>query len=343
MTAEKHTKRFLQANTRFLVFACLLAAVLLPSDAHAQINAAALNNLLAAFIAGLLGLNGGGGCGGQTLGGVICNTIESSWLVPGLFSGFSYLFGIILGALGIGKLVEHVTNPNQTPIWDPLKKFLAGSGFLALPMVMESAFNTLAFGITRADVTGFNGQTSGLGLDAMVARLMEDLWFPMSELIGAFGYLAGIVLIMVGISRMLKSAQDGPRGPGGIGTIMTFIVGGALFSIDSMMGAFSSSMFNSNAVSTFGVLQYTTGMTAVEVNHVHAVISSVLAFMIVLGWISFMRGFFILRDVAEGSQQASLMAALTHLFGGALAVNLGPLLNAVQNTLGIGQFGLMFF
>jgi hypothetical protein len=64
--------------------------------------------------------------------------------------------------------------------------------------------------------------------------------------------------------------------------------------------------------------------------------------MAVLGWISFIRGWFIIRDVAEGSQQASLMAGLTHLFGGALAINLGPVLNAAQTTLGLTAYGVNF-
>ena len=62
----------------------------------------------------------------------------------------------------------------------------------------------------------------------------------------------------------------------------------------------------------------------------------------ILGWISFIRGWFILRDVAEGNQQASMMAAMTHIFGGALAVNLGPVLNAVQETFGLTAVGIEF-
>jgi hypothetical protein len=62
--------------------------------------------------------------------------------------------------------------------------------------------------------------------------------------------------------------------------------------------------------------------------------------MIIIGIISFIRGWFIIRDVAEGNQQASMMAGATHIIGGALAINLGPILAAVQNTLGITGVGL---
>jgi hypothetical protein len=61
-----------------------------------------------------------------------------------------------------------------------------------------------------------------------------------------------------------------------------------------------------------------------------------------VGLISFLRGIYIIREVADGNQQASMMAGLTHIIGGALAVNLGPLINAVEQTLGITGFGINF-
>ena len=108
------------------------------------------------------------------------------------------------------------------------------------------------------------------------------------------------------------------------------------------MGTFSNSMFGDSNVATFAMLETSTGDVVLD-QHVLAMISTVLVFMTIIGYISFMRGFFIIKDVAEGSGQASLMAGVTHIFGGALAVNLGPLLNAVQSTLGLSSFGVTFY
>ena len=36
------------------------------------------------------------------------------------------------------------------------------------------------------------------------------------------------------------------------------------------------------------------------------------------------------------------MAGLTHIIGGALAVNIGSVLNAVQFSLGLETFGIIF-
>ena len=45
-----------------------------------------------------------------------------------------------------------------------------------------------------------------------------------------------------------------------------------------------------------------------EIAHVEAVIAPVIAFVALLGWISIVRGFFIVRGVAEGNSQASMLA-----------------------------------
>lgn len=104
----------------------------------------------------------------------------------------------------------------------------------------------------------------------------------------------------------------------------------------------TASLFTNPINRTFATLQYTTGMLAPEVDAAHAVISAIIKFVLIVGLISFVRGIFIIRSVAEGNSQSSIMSGVTHMLAGALAVNLGPLLNAVQATLGIGGFGIAF-
>jgi len=127
----------------------------------------------------------------------------------------------------------------------------------------------------------------------------------------------------------------------GFGTIMTFLVAGVLLSINNTLGAAVGSFFD-GGVTSFAGLAYTEGMDDPAVGHANAVIGAILAFVAIVGWISFIRGFFIIRQVSEGNSQASMMAATTHILGGALAVNLGGVIIAVQETLGIGEFGLCF-
>lgn len=293
-------------------------------------------------------LFGSGTCGEVVQGGigsVMCNVVLSSDLLPGLISAISYMLGMMLSVIAVIKLKDHVLNPDRSPLSDSIKRFVAGGLFFSLPTV-SSAVKTLLVGsngeVASYDQSGFSGTIStGGGLDSMVYMLVADIWEPMQILLSSFAYLAGLVFVVIGIGRLIKTAQEGPRGPSGIGTIMTFVTAGALFSLDNMMGAFSGSLFATNEVATYAMLSDTTGDALVD-SHIEAVISAVIGFMALVGWISFVRGFFILRDVAEGNGQASLMAATTHMFGGALAVNLGPVMNAVQSTLGLTPFGVEF-
>jgi hypothetical protein len=310
-------------------------------DVLAAMAAAKANAVVNAGLNALLGL---GACKGNgQISDIICNVMGASSGLPGFITALGYTAGLILAITALLKLKDHVLNPSQTPLSDSLKRFLAGGAFFTLPLITEASQNLLTNGsMAMSKVTMYNGAVAGGGLDGMMVALFLDIYEPLISLIFAFGYLAGLILTFVGISRILKTAQDGPRGPAGFGTIMCFVIAGVLFSLSSIMGAFSNSMFESSTVATFAILETSTGDTTID-DHILAMISTVLVFMTIIGYISFMRGFFIIKDVAEGSGQASLMAGVTHIFGGALAVNLGPLMNAVQSTLGLGSIGITFY
>lgn len=290
-----------------------------------------------------------------TLGEVICNMMLNSASAPAFMTSLSYMMGLIFGVWAVVKFRDHALNPSQVSIWEGISRFLAGGAFFALPamvVIVKDSFlpGSIAgisptVGITtnttfREDGSISCGATNSL--DQAMACLMEDLLGPSHVVLNFFCFVAGMIFIMIGISRLIKSAQEGPKGPGGMGTVTTFVIGGLLLSATTILRAASSTMFGSTVTATYANLSYTTGMSADETEAVYHVISAVLKFMIIIGMISFVRGLFIIRDVAEGNQQASTMAAVTHIVGGALAVNLGPLLNAVQTTLGITGFGVAF-
>lgn len=286
-----------------------------------------------------------GACKGNgQISDVICNVMKSTSTLPGFLTAIGYISGLLLAISALFKLKDHVINPTNTPLSDSMKRFIAGGALFSLPLVTEATQNMLTDGSTSmSQVSAYAGYAGGGGgLDSVLVSLFADIYEPLISIIFAFAYLAGIILVMVGIGRIIKTAQDGPRGPAGMGTIMTFVVAGVLFSLSTIMSSFSGSMFNTSNVATFAVLSSSTGDVVVD-DHILAIISTVLVFLTIIGYISFMRGFFIIKDVAEGSSQASLMAGVTHIFGGALAVNLGPLMNAVQRTLGLDTLGVMFY
>lgn len=72
--------------------------------------------------------------------------------LPGLLTALSYLFGIILGVLGVMKIKDHVENPSNTPLKDGAIRLAAGGALFALPIIFD-AMNTTIGGTTAATAT----------------------------------------------------------------------------------------------------------------------------------------------------------------------------------------------
>jgi hypothetical protein len=303
---------------------------------------------------GIFGIGGGAGSG-DGLGDTLCNVVTHAGVFPAFLTAIGYLIGLVLGVAGILKIKAHVLDPSRVSVWEGLSRLLAGGAFFALPGVTEIIRNTMTpistsiFSILPGrggPVTEFNkavgtGKEMCSGLDGMTYCMMADVFAPMHILLNFFTLVAGTILIMIGISRLIKSTQEGAKGPGGFGTIMTFGAGGALISYNTFVAAVATTITGDPRAKTFAKLTYG-GIAGTDVKHAEVVIGSIIKFMILVGLISFVRGIFIVREVAEGHQQASLMAGLTHIIGGVLAVNLGPLINAVQMSLGISDIGIAF-
>ncbi|MGQ0527148.1 MAG: hypothetical protein ACT4OY_03840 [Alphaproteobacteria bacterium] len=315
---------------------------------------AVLNFLSSGYASGFLLCNPlGGFMSGGSIGDSLCSILTHTGAFPAFLTAISYLLGLVFGFWGIFKIKAHVINPSQTSISEGISRLLAGGAFFTLPILIEVARNTVVnpvsgiFGWAVGPVTGYNEPTAGAcaggaeGLDCAMISMMNDLLGPMHVVLNFFALCAGMVFIMIGISRLIKSAQDGARGPGGLGTIGTFLAGGALISYNELVRAASRSLSMSDALGKTHTYVEMAMADTPELAQAHTVISAILKFMIIVGLISFVRGVFIIRGVAEGNNQSSLMAGATHVVGGALAVNLGPLIMAVQNTLGVSS-GITF-
>ena len=331
--------------------------------------------------------------GSETLGSSFCGITSKIGSFGSFLTAISYMFGLVLGFQAILKLRDHALNPQNTPLSQGFSRLIAGGAFFALPFVIEVFRAT----VTPASASGlFGGGTitsyadhgvdcnAGSGLSgkidsaiSFVSKLMSnplgtlfgggssggssgggsvtvdassmsgkvycsmtDVLAPMHGLLTLFAGIAGTIFIMIGISRLMKSEQDGPRGPGGIGTIMTFLTGGVLLAYNDFMRLVTGTLFGTTKTATMAKIAYISDQT-VEA-HAEVMISALIKFMIMVGLISFVRGIFIIRGVAEGNNQASMMAGMTHIIGGAIAVNMGPFLNVVQTTFGISAYGVMF-
>ena len=110
-----------------------------------------LNNkslqLSAALVAGMV-VGSTEAYAGNTFGSIASNMTVSIAEIPGLLTGLAYMFGILLGVLGILKIKDHVENPNQTPLKDGAIRLAAGGALFALPIIYESMRETVGLGLT---------------------------------------------------------------------------------------------------------------------------------------------------------------------------------------------------
>lgn len=282
---------------------------------------------------------------GRSLGWMTLNIIRNGiihW--PIFIAWISYLIGIVFVVQCALKLITHVQNPSQMPISEPIKFFVAGGLMLSLPTVMNILINTLglsgAFGIAAS--TNPLTTTSTQGLDYMMINFIQDLFKPLDTIITIFCLIAGIIFAFMGLHRLTKSEREGARGPLGFGTIILFLVSGVLMSMGSTIGTVTQTFFGThNVTNAVEILGFSGG---VDLTHATNVLGAIIQFMMVVGLISFVRGWFILKAAADGgSQQATIMSSVVHIIAGILLINLGPFLRAVQKTLGIDPtIGLSF-
>ena len=126
---------------------------------------------------------------------------------------------------------------------------------------------------------------------------------------------------------------------------MTFVIGSALISFVPALRTVLGTIFGNDTVMTYPNMSAIAGRIGVDASQMAqsaAVITALLGFLTIVGVISFARGLFMLKDSADGAQNASLMGSMSHLIAGVCCVNFGAVANMLQNTLGLQQFGIAF-
>jgi len=90
------------------------------------------------------------------------NITDSVAELPGLVSGLAYLVGLVMGAMGIMKIKDHVENPTQTPMKDGAVRLAAGGALFGLPIMFESMLNTIGTTGTSLSVPQLTPVTLGI-------------------------------------------------------------------------------------------------------------------------------------------------------------------------------------
>lgn len=277
------------------------------------------------------------------IGSIIANGINNTGVLVNVAAFAAFIIGVFFTLRGIQMMRAHIENPGNAPLPESIKRLAVGGALLSFPVIVNIVYETFgAYGNAMGNTGWSTGNAASGGLDGMMVRFIGDIASTSYFGIEMFCYIAGILMVLFAMQRLVKTAQDGPRGPLGFGTIVMFIVAGLLLSFPQLLSSLDTSLFLGNGKAKTAAVLALTDVDPTQRQNAESVFSAVLAFMAVIGFLSVVRGLFILKAFADGNNQATVMSVATHIVAGALAINLGSLINAIKISLGVTNFGVTF-
>ncbi|WP_175992683.1 hypothetical protein [Burkholderia vietnamiensis] len=157
----------------------------------------------------------------------------------------------------------------------------------------------------------------------------SSTWVALINFTVGASFLAGIVVSCAGLFK-LKDVADGRtklKTP-----IWMTIIGAALIAMPAWIDTMTQTMsLGSNTGTQLLSQAGSSGLAGVG-----DAMNSVMLFVKLLGHIAFFRGMLILKDYGSDKQGAGLGRGLTHLFGGAAAININATVAILASTFFTG-------
>lgn len=206
------------------------------------------------------------------------------------------------------------------------------------------------------------GVLGNIDLQRVLTNLAQ-LVVPITQLVLAISFVSGIVFIFKGIlmlkhigeSQAMRSNPQGMAGPFlhlGIGAILIYMPAASNIFSTSMLGSVPSLFSNSDVIDiqvdgdTYAVnttptydqnasnelMQY----ASVGINEEWAaMINTISMYIQLVGFIAFVRGWFILSTVGNtgGAQQGAFGKGLVHIIGGVIAINFVPFMQIIAKLI----------
>ena len=301
-------------------------------------------------VSGFIGLGGGGGIGAATmpaasLGGVFYNICANTYYLNPLLTWISYAAGAFFAIQGVHYLRLHSDNPREHKLHTPLMLFMGAMGLLVLPSVVGTLITSLNLpifggflicmppGVGAGATMGGTGSCAGGGLDCMMINFISDIRTPILSLISMISAVTGLYMIVHGLFKASKYGFD-PKTHAMHFILINMVFGALLIAIGGNLYTITSSVFGPTMVLPGSVIQWAS-LGAVSPEFANAV-QAALQFVQIIGTIAFVRGWIILKKVAEtgGGGQATLAQGLTHILGGTLAINIFLFLTIMDTTFG---------
>lgn len=284
------------------------------------------------------------------VGDVITKSVQNYSSLPTVMNYVAYIAGLVVLIIGLQKMYRHVERPDQFPLSHSIWHIAGGTFLFSLPMAWGMITRSMNIASASGATTGASNialkvsPTTPLSLDVMMIRLVENIRGPMQFLLWTLSAVLGLFFMITAFLRMARGAgQDGPRGSLGSGTVTRVFIGSILLSIAATADVFTTTLFSGSIVKFNGM--NIPSVPSATLDQANQAMSAILVFIQIIGFIAFIRGFLMLRALADGNSSVSSAAAFTHVLGGAIAINISPMLSALQRTFcdGVGSCAVMNF
>jgi len=277
-----------------------------------------------------------------TFGDVICNisTPNSVGDIGAILTGVAYLGGAIAIGSGLLMLSKSAENSRDNPLHKAIAAMVGGTGLLFLPgftnWSVTSLFTYQGAGGVTSCVPGQPQSSSGGGLDVMMTNLVQNIQDPMVYLISFVSFIAGTFFMIRGLQKATKYGAD-PRANSVTAILANIIFGALLFTVGQTVDTIMTTIFGTNSITSFDAVGNAIDnmfASAGDTTQFKAAMKAAFTFFQLIGMIAFVRGILVLKAHAEGDSQKTITQGLTHIIGGAMAINIYEFLQQVNDTFG---------
>lgn len=279
-----------------------------------------------------------------TLGTLFCNAFYELAPFGDFFSYVAYLIGCIFIGQGLYGLKSHMDSPANHPLHRAIGLLAGGAGLLSAPAFASTIIMTLFMGggspATPSCSAGSVSSSSGQSLDVLLTNFLGNVDPALAALVSLVAWTMGAFMIVNGLIKASKYGHD-PRANSPTHFITSFIIGAMLIAIGQSFSSILTSIFGSSApsgdvLSWSGDVNNWSAVQNIGSSQFTEAIKAALTFFQVVGMISLVRGFHVMKKAVEGSGQATIPQGLTHIIGGVLAINIYQFLEIMDTTFGTG-------
>ncbi len=297
--------------------------------------------LVVAYFYPVLGFAQDVGVKAESAGQMFCNAFRNSSSIPHLIQAIAWVAGGAIFLRGAFDLIKRSSDPNK-PLRDGLLGIIVGAFVYTLPWLIEFLHKSLyetpegyTSNIGCSNEPGVDPRTA-VPLDEMLMNFVNNIKGPIGSLISLVSIILGAAMVfwnMVRLSRFGADAKSNTLTP----ILANLVIGAMLLAIgqtlDVSLGTLFGDGMNQRDVVRYSSIAYAPG-GSFNMDRFNNAVSAVFTFLYIVGLLSFVRGFIVLRNALDGQGQATKGQAFTHIIGGTLLVNMPGFIKVIERTMG---------